>query len=166
MVPDRGLFLKIACLSGKKNTCRFALKTGSVIFLLFFTLAAPLAPLIAQIGSAAFIFLVMVLSPLMNNAQPAAGDLATLPEQPPMLQTAELNSAVREFVFYNEIPDAALRNNQRQQLDWQTDIYGIALNLPYLCDSGGGFIDDSFILNYPAEYLAGCQPPRAGPYLI
>ena len=155
--------MKLACASKEKGLCRFILKTGSVFFLLFFTLIAPLAPLAAQVGSALFLLLVVALSPFIGKHQAPA-----TPPSPPVhsaeIQTAELDSAVSEFVFYNEIPDAALRANQRQQLDSQADICDVKVKLPRLCDSSGSFAANRFDLNYPAEYLAGSQPPRAGPY--
>lgn len=51
--------------SVKDLLCRIALKSGSLLFVLFLTFFMPAAPVIAQIGSALFIFFVMVLSPLL-----------------------------------------------------------------------------------------------------
>ncbi len=163
---DKGFFLKLNRASKEKGQCRFALKTGSVIFLLFFTLIAPLAPLVAQVGSALFILLVMVLSPFINVHQQPTEQPLPDPFPAAEMQTAELDSTVSEFVFYNEIPDAALRANQRQQLDTQANFCDLYMPSLRRDDSGGSFINDKFILNYPAEYLASCQPLRAGPLFI
>ena len=133
--------------------------------MLFFTLAAPLAPLAAQVGSALFLLLVMALSPLIGNHQTPSEQLP--PEVPSAeIQTAELTGAVSEFIFYDEIPDAALCASQRQEQDAPADICEVKLKLPCFDAGSKLFISNRFTLNYPAEYLSGSQPPRAGPYLF
>ena len=163
--PKQRIFLKATCSTTLNRICRFALKTGSVLFLLFFTLISPLAPLAAQVGSALFILLVMVLAPFMKSAPPVEN---AIPDHSPapIVQTAELDSVVTEFTLYNEIPDIALRSNQRQQPNTSVAICDVCLKIPLPIDSLQGKYHSDFILNYPAEYLANSQPSRAAPYLI
>lgn len=57
----KGTFLKNTTPSAWNNACRVILKLGSGLFLCFFMIFAPAAPLIAQLGSAFFLFMVMLL---------------------------------------------------------------------------------------------------------
>ena len=109
--------------------------------------------------------LVMVLAPFMKSAPPVEN---AIPDHSPapIVQTAELDSVVTEFTLYNEIPDIALRSNQRQQSNTSVDICDVCLKIPLPTDSLQGKYYTDFILNYPAEYLANSQPSRAAPYLI
>ena len=157
--------MKATCSTTLNRICRFALKTGSVLFLLFFTLISPVAPLAAQIGSALFLLLVMVVSPFMKSAPPVEN--AQSYQQPaPIIQTAEIDSVVSEFILYNEAPDIALPGKQRPLSSTSFDICVVCLKIPIPLDVLQGKYYNDFTLNYPAEYLANSQPSRAAPYLI
>ena len=85
--------------SDKFINSRFALKTGSMLFLLFFAFFSLAAPLVAQIGSALFILGGMLLAPFVHQESLAQDELPPPPEQACYANAWEAN----------DLPDAALK---------------------------------------------------------
>ena len=146
--------MKKASTSGKNQYCRFFLKFGSGLFILFFTLFAAATPLIAQLGSAAFLFLVVCLSPLTSEQQLSEREQQDPPEAV-YCQIDETNAA-REIVFSRsqrlqlmpQINAADSANLLEKKLLLQTESLHTAFtNQPIK----------------PEKWRKRCQPVRAGP---
>jgi len=152
--------LKDNLISVQKRYCQLFLKFGSGAFLCFFIFFAPAAPVIAQIGSAFFIFLVAVLAPLSNHLQ-------EIEQQPPEQHAAEQYSELDSSL---PVQDIILLNSQRQRsypqiqsISSDAENKTIALSV---CGNPLLLLPLAFWVNLPEKWRSSCQPVRAGPMSI
>ena len=129
------------------------LKVGSGLFLLFFTLFAPAAPIIAQFGSMMFLLLIFCLSPF-------------LPEKS---HTAPIEAPDHDPAYYWHISeDTPLDRTELQQ---QQQPLGQA-STPAETDMPAEMLFGqhrsrpkkyTFFVEKPETWRMRCQPMRAGP---
>ena len=133
------------------------MKLGSWVFLLFFACAAPVAPVIAQCGSAVFIFLLLLLSPFIaNSSKPTA----ELPEKSsPIYCQIDDDLPANELIIFQSSHRQTFHLNTTPTAEKPTTV-----NIP----QPGGFT--ARIIEYlnkkPEKTYSLCQPVRAGPVFI
>ena len=141
--------------SGLNAYCRLFLKLGSGLFLLFFACVSPIAPVLAQAGSAIFIFLLIILSPFVPDKSNLAEN--PLPDEPASAYNQiENDSPERQLViqqrdhqqsFYSQTTLAAEKNFEKSLPETQRFSIKII----------------AYTLQKPEKWQSSCQPVRAGP---
>ena len=140
--------------TGKRQYCRLVLKFGSGLFLLFFTLFSAATPLIAQLGSAAFLLLVMCLAPLAPEAQ---NDNTPLPEQSEAVycQINE-NTSCTERVFSGNLQLQHVKQIHSAEIgSWLEKQLSFQIKSPQTTPKNQTF--------KPEIWRNRCLPVRAGP---
>lgn len=142
--------------SAIERYCRLFMKLGSGVFLLFFMIAAPAAPVIAQWGSAAFIFLLLLLSPFVSNS---AKQTAALPEAPsPICQQLDDAVMAHDLITF---PTNKYQNVTKKQTAAEKPL---AVSYPYQEDLIIRLIE--YLDKKPEKPYYPSQPVRAGPAFI
>ncbi|MBR2357292.1 MAG: hypothetical protein IKA65_04625 [Lentisphaeria bacterium] len=140
--------------TGSAKYCRMFLKVGSGLFLLFFTLFAPAAPIIAQFGSMMFLLLIFCLSPF-------------LPEKS---HTAQVAAPENDQAYYWHIAnDTAAAATVLQHPQKQSSGYSISPAITVvpgqtaLAQHRSRPQNYTFFVEKPETWRMRCQPMRAGP---
>ena len=150
----KGNGLKKHSVTGKNKFCRFILKFGSGLFLLFFTLFSAATPLIAQLGSAIFLLLVMCLAPLAPEVQ---SDNGSTPEQSEAVYSQiDENTPCCEIVFSRN-----LRQQHIKQISSADSERLPEKKLLFQIKSPQTAYNEQKVK--PEEWRKRCQPVRAGP---
>ena len=147
----------------RKNNCRLALKSGSAVFLLFFTVFSAAAPAATQIASVLFLFFIAVFSPLLpgnidHEAVLSPREYAETPE----IQSAEATQ-LREIIFvqyHDELrtgnPPVKISKLLTQPSSVQPPVAEVKIFAP----------PETLHNNYFIKYRGCCLPVRAGPEFI
>jgi len=162
VVTERIIALKKAVLTSNFVNSRLALKAGSVLFLLFFVFFSLAAPLVAQFGSALFIFLGMVLAPLLHQDQAADDQLPLRTQhvyQANAFEWAALPTGLcRQTDFAVEDQATVLQRSNQYALVWEPFA-------PTLQTSERSLTPRFHAPVFPIEnQLYRRQPARASPY--
>ena len=133
------------------------LKFGSGLFLLFFALFAPAAPVIAQFGSMFFLLLIICLSPFLPAPSNTAAEAAPDSEQAYYWQITDDTAAdmielqaPRRLAFQLHRSPAAWIAPERYSLELH---YSFPKNLNKIPEK-------------PEKWRICCQPMRAGPLSV
>ena len=144
----------------RKNNCRLVLKSGSAVFLLFFTVFSAAAPAASQIASVLFLFFIAVFSQLL----PGNIDHAPQTSVQDCVEIAEIESAedtrLREIIFI-QYPDELRTGNPpvkiskviTQPSSVQPPVAEVKISSP----------PEILHNNYFIKYRRCCLPVRAGP---
>ena len=132
------------------------MKLGSGVFLLFFMIAAPAAPVIAQWGSAAFIFLLLLLSPFISHS---AKQTTGLPEAPSSIcqQVDNVDTAHDLMIFRTNKSQNVIKKQTAAEKP-------LAINYPYQEDLIIRIIE--YLDKKPEKPYNSSLPVRAGPAFI
>ena len=141
--------------SGITAYCRLFLKLSSGLFLLFFACVSPIAPVLAQAGSAIFIFLLIVLSPFA----PDKSKLAAAP------QPNDLPRAYQQMENDSPGPKLAIQQSNQQQSFYLQTILAAEKKFEKVQPEIQRFSIKiiTYSLPKPENWQSCCKPVRAGP---